>query len=556
MDYRETYELWKNDPCFDEADRKELALLTDEKEIEDRFYKELEFGTGGLRGIMGIGSNRINKYNVRKASNGFAKFLIEKYGTNVWRGVAIAYDTRNNSADYAKEAALAFTANGIPVYLFTFVSATPLLSFAVRYYNCVGGVVITASHNPKEYNGYKAYDETGCQLLPEDADAVIAKVNSISVTEAMTTTEEKAVSVGLLKYIGDDVLAAYSKEVRNAVPPMELTENAKLKVAYTALHGSGNITVRRVLRDAGFANVTCVKEQEEPDGNFPTVKSPNPGNEPSMEMVMKLGEEIGADIAVGSDPDADRAGVAIRHNGKLEFLDGNSIGALLLYYIAERNKGSMPKGPFFVTTIVSGELASDIAKANGIQTFKVLTGFKFIGDLMTKYQDDSNMNFLFGCEESYGFLSGSYVRDKCAAFAILTLCSACAYYKKRGLTLGDVMDRIHEEYGFYLDSLDNYVFKGKEGADKMKALSAKLRAEGRYLLPGISEIKDYAPGIDGLPASDVLKFFFEDGSWMAVRPSGTEPQIKVYYSTKARTKEEAEKNYLSRKAIMDRFFEA
>lgn len=555
MDYRETYELWKNDPCFDETDRKELALLTDEKEIEDRFYKELEFGTGGLRGIMGIGSNRINKYNVRKASNGFAKFLIEKYGTNVWRGVAIAYDTRNNSADYAKEAALAFTANGIPVYLFTFVSATPLLSFAVRYYNCVGGVVITASHNPKEYNGYKAYDETGCQLLPEDADAVIAKVNSISVTEAMTTTEEKAVSVGLLKYIGDDVLAAYSKEVRNAVPPMELTENAKLKVAYTALHGSGNITVRRVLRDAGFANVTCVKEQEEPDGNFPTVKSPNPGNEPSMEMVMKLGEEIGADIAVGSDPDADRAGVAIRHNGKLEFLDGNSIGALLLYYIAERNKGSMPKGPFFVTTIVSGELASDIAKANGIQTFKVLTGFKFIGDLMTKYQDDSNMNFLFGCEESYGFLSGSYVRDKCAAFAILTLCSACAYYKKRGLTLGDVMDRIHEEYGFYLDSLDNYVFKGKEGADKMKALSAKLRAEGRHLLPCISEIKDYAPGIDGLPASDVLKFFFEDGSWMAVRPSGTEPQIKVYYSTKARTKEEAEKNYLSRKAIMDRFFE-
>ena len=555
MNYRETYELWKTNPYFDEEDRKELALISDEKEIEDRFYKDLEFGTGGLRGIMGLGSNRINKYNVRKASNGFAKFLLDKYGTEVWRGVAIAYDTRNNSASYAKEAALAFAANGIPVYLFSFVSATPLLSFAVRYYHCVGGVVITASHNPKEYNGYKAYDENGCQLLPDDADAVIKKVNSISVTDAMTTTVEKAVSVKLLKYIGEEVLAAYSKAVREAVPEMNLIENAKLKVAYTALHGSGNVTVRRVLKDAGFANVTCVKEQEEPNGDFPTVKSPNPGNEPSMAMVMELGENIGADIAVGSDPDADRTGVAIRHNGKLEFLDGNSIGALLLYYTAERYKGMMPAGPFFVTTIVSGELASDIAKANDISVFKTLTGFKYIGEMMTRYQDDPNMNFIFGCEESYGFLSGDYVRDKCAAYAVLTLCSACAYYKKQGLELGDVMDRIHSEYGFYLDSLDNYVFKGKEGADKMKYLTAKLRAEGHNMFTGIKEIKDYAPGLDGLPASDVLKFFFEDGSWMAVRPSGTEPQIKVYYSTKAATKEVAENLYLQRKAVMDKFFE-
>ncbi len=555
MNYRETYELWKTNPCFDEEDRKELALISDEKEIEDRFYKDLEFGTGGLRGIMGLGSNRINKYNVRKASNGFAKFLLDKYGTEVWRGVAIAYDTRNNSASYAKEAALAFAANGIPVYLFTFVSATPLLSFAVRYYHCVGGVVITASHNPKEYNGYKAYDENGCQLLPDDADAVIKKVNSISVTDAMTTTVEKAVSVKLLKYIGEEVLAAYSKAVREAVPEMNLIDNAKLKVAYTALHGSGNVTVRRVLKDAGFANVTCVKEQEEPNGDFPTVKSPNPGNEPSMAMVMELGENIGADIAVGSDPDADRTGVAIRHNGKLEFLDGNSIGALLLYYTAERYKGKMPAGPFFVTTIVSGELASDIAKANDISVFKTLTGFKYIGELMTRYQDDPNMNFIFGCEESYGFLSGDYVRDKCAAYAVLTLCSACAYYKKQGLELGDIMDRIHSEYGFYLDSLDNYVFKGKEGADKMKYLTAKLRAEGHNMFTEIKEIKDYAPGLDGLPASDVLKFFFEDGSWMAVRPSGTEPQIKVYYSTKAATKEAAENLYIQRKAVMDKFFE-
>ncbi|MBR0416323.1 MAG: phospho-sugar mutase [Firmicutes bacterium] len=555
MDYRETYQLWKNDPYFDEEDRKELASLTDEKEIEDRFYKELEFGTGGLRGIMGVGSNRINKYNVRKASNGFARYLIDKYGTEVWRGVAVAYDTRNNSAEYAKETALAFAANGIPVYLFTFESATPLLSFAVRYYHCVGGVVVTASHNPKEYNGYKAYDENGCQLLTEDADAVIAKVNAIKVTEAMTTTEDKAVSVGLLKYIGEEVLQAYSRAVRDAVPEMNITDNAKMKIAYTALHGSGNVTVRRVLKDAGFANVQCVKEQEAPDGNFPTVKSPNPGNEPSMAMVIELGEKIGADIAVGSDPDADRAGVAIRHHGTLEFLDGNSIGALILYYLAERYQGKMPAGPFFVTTIVSGELASDIAKKNDIIVFKTLTGFKYIGELMTRYQDDPNMNFLFGCEESYGFLAGDYVRDKCAAFAILTLCSACAYYQKQGMELGDVMDRIHEEYGFYLDSLDNYVFKGKEGAEKMKGLTAELREKGAALMTGVSEIKDYAPGLDGLPKADVLKYFFEDGSWVAIRPSGTEPQIKVYYSTKAETKEAAEKKYLERKAIIDKVME-
>ena len=555
MDYREPYQLWKNDPYFDEEDRKELASLTDEKEIEDRFYKELEFGTGGLRGIMGVGSNRINKYNVRKASNGFARYLIDKYGTEVWRGVAVAYDTRNNSAEYAKETALAFAANGIPVYLFTFESATPLLSFAVRYYHCVGGVVVTASHNPKEYNGYKAYDENGCQLLTEDADAVIAKVNAIKVTEAMTTTEDKAVSVGLLKYIGEEVLQAYSRAVRDAVPEMNITDNAKMKIAYTALHGSGNVTVRRVLKDAGFANVQCVKEQEAPDGNFPTVKSPNPGNEPSMAMVIELGEKIGADIAVGSDPDADRAGVAIRHHGTLEFLDGNSIGALILYYLAERYQGKMPAGPFFVTTIVSGELASDIAKKNDIIVFKTLTGFKYIGELMTRYQDDPNMNFLFGCEESYGFLAGDYVRDKCAAFAILTLCSACAYYQKQGMELGDVMDRIHEEYGFYLDSLDNYVFKGKEGAEKMKGLTAELREKGAALMTGVSEIKDYAPGLDGLPKADVLKYFFEDGSWVAIRPSGTEPQIKVYYSTKAETKEAAEKKYLERKAIIDKVME-
>lgn len=553
MGYKEIFEKWRDDPYFDAGDRAELSALTDEKDIEDRFYKELEFGTGGLRGIMGIGSNRMNKYNIRRASNGFARFLINRYGVNVNRGVAIAYDTRNNSEDFAMEAALAFAANGVRVFLFETVSATPLLSFAVRRLGCVGGVVITASHNTKEYNGYKAYDENGCQLLAEDADEVIGYVNSISITDAMTTTEEKAIQAGLLSYIGEDILSEYSKAVRSAVPEMDFGANAKLKIAYTPLHGSGSLTVQRVLRDAGFINVNVVPEQEYPDGNFPTVKSPNPGNEAAMEMAIKLGEELGADIAVGSDPDADRAGVAIRCGDRLKFLDGNSMAALIMYYLADRYQGKLPAGPFFVTTIVSGELASDVAKQNDITVFKTLTGFKYIGALMTRFQDDPNMNFIFGCEESYGFLAGDYVRDKCAAFAILILCCAAAWYLKQEKTLGDVMDDIHQQYGFYKDSLDNYSFPGKDGAEKMKELSARLRAAGKELMPEIAEIKDYSLGTDGLPKSDVLKYFFTDGSWMAIRPSGTEPLIKVYYSTKGDTQEEAEKKYLSRKESIDAF---
>ena len=350
------------------------------------------------------------------------------------------------------------------------------------------------------------------------------------------------------------MLKAYSKAVRAAVPEMNLTDNAKIKIAYTPLHGSGNITVRRVLKDAGFLNITTVAAQEEADGNFPTVASPNPGSEAAMKMAMELGEEIGADIAVGSDPDADRAGVAIRHHGKLEFLDGNSMAALMLKYLTDRFGRELPEHPLFVTTIVSGELASDIAKKRGMEVCKVLTGFKYIGEQMTLCQDDPARNFFFGCEESYGFLSGDYARDKCAAFAILTLCSACAWYAQRCRSLGDVMDEIHEEYGFYLDSLDSYKFPGKEGAEKMKNLTAALRTEGKDLLPDVDRITDYAPGMEGLPPSDVLKFFFGDGSWMAIRPSGTEPLIKVYYSTRGESAEAAEASYLARKERMDRFF--
>lgn len=554
MNYKDIYLKWKNDEFFDAGFRAELSALSDEKEIEDRFYKELEFGTGGLRGVMGAGSNRMNRYTVRKAAAGFGLYLLDRYGDAAKeRGIAVAYDTRNNSKDFALETALAIADLGIKAYLFEMISATPLLSFAVRYLNCVGGVVITASHNPKEYNGFKAYDETGCQLCVDDAEAAIEKINGLEIDRVAVADEAAALAEGKLVYIGEDVLAEYSKAVIAASPSYDREKLGKLKVAYSPIHGSGNVSVRRVLKDAGF-NIDVLAAQEKADGNFPTVKSPNPGNEPTMAMALEFGNEIGADIVVASDPDADRAGVLIRHGGKLEFLDGNSIGALLLYYVIERDEGKT-KGPHFISTIVSGELTGDICRKYGVAVDRYLTGFKFIGEAMTKMQSDPDNNFLFGCEESFGFLGGDYVRDKCAAYAILNLCTACAYYLDRGKTLGDVMDSIHEEFGFYLDSLDSYVFKGKEGAEKMKALTAGLREKGASLLPGVSDIKDYAPGCDGLPPSDVLKYFFEDGSWMAVRPSGTEPQIKVYYSTKGASKSDAEKSYAERKSVMDKYFE-
>lgn len=553
MDYKDNYKLWIENDFFDKDTKAELLAITDEKEIEDRFYKELEFGTGGLRGIMGAGTNRMNKYTVRKAAEGFAKYLKDEHPGEEKKGIAIAYDTRNNSSVFAKEAALAICAQGVDAYLFDMVSATPLLSFAVRYLGCIGGIVITASHNTKEYNGFKAYDKHGCQLCVDDAQKAISYINKIDITKAETISEKEAIDKDLLHYIGEDVLKQYSKAVRATVPEVDKALIESLNLVYTPLHGSGNYSVRRVLEDAGF-KLNIVKEQELPNGEFPTVKSPNPGSADALTMAIDLGNKLDADIVVGSDPDADRAGIAIRHNGKLEFLDGNSMGALMLYYLLERNKGNLPKGPVFISTIVSGELAPDIAKANGLSVDRVLTGFKFIGELMTKYQSDPNKNFFFGCEESYGFLSGDYVRDKCAAFAILTICTACTYYKNLGKTLGDIMDEIHEKYGYYLDSLDSYVFKGKEGAEKMPLLTKGLREKGKELFDGVKEIKDYKNGIDGLPKSDVLKYFFDDGSWLAVRPSGTEPQIKVYYSTKGKDANAAYRKYSDRKAVMDQYF--
>ena len=530
-DYRERYEFWKDSSFFDEATRAELAALTDEKEIEDRFYRDLEFGTGGARGLMGAGTNRFNSYNVRRISQGFAAYLLKTFGEDAKKkGVAVAYDTRNNSAEYAKQTALTMCAAGVPAFLYTFTCPTPMLSFTVRDLGCVGGVIITASHNTKEYNGYKAYDETGCQLYPYTADAVIAEVGKIDITKTVIMDEEEAVKKGLLKYLGEEELSRYITAVEGQTDYLSDGAKAALKAVYTPLHGAGLVPITRVLKELGYTGVSVVKEQTAPDGNFPTVISPNPGDESAMELAIKQALAEGADIAVGSDPDADRIGMAvIDRDGSARFLTGNQICALLINYVFTRRKDRLGPNPCIITTVVTSEMGSDIARSYGLSAEEVLTGFKFIGERMTRLKESGAKTFEFGYEESNGCLLGDYARDKDSAVAIMKICEMAAFYKAHGKTLGEVLDGLYEKFGYYLDHLDNYVFTGKEGAEKIAAINKKLRGIGTALSPDIASMKDFEKGVDGLPPSDVLKYWFKDGSWMAIRPSGTEPKTTVYY---------------------------
>ena len=530
-DYRESYEYWLSSPIFDEQTKAELRAITDEKEIEDRFYRNLEFGTGGARGVMGAGTNRMNIYNIRKITAGFAKHLLNEYGDDAGkRGVAIAFDPRNNSKDFAKAAALTFAAYGVKAHLYTMISATPLLSFTVRYLGCVGGVVVTASHNTKEYNGYKAYDKTGCQLYPYEADKVIAEVEKTSLEEIKTISEEDAVNSGLLKYIGDEILRKFMDAVEEQGHELSKEAKENLKVVYTPLHGAGNVPVRTVLAERGFTNVSVVKEQELPDGNFPTVSSPNPGDEGALALAMAQAEKENADIVVGSDPDSDRIGMSARgKDGKFRFYSGNQICAMLINYVLLRRKERLTDKSMLITTVVTSEFGSDIARKYGLEVAEVLTGFKFIGELQERIQRETDKVVEFGYEESNGCLTGNYARDKDSVVAIMLMCEMAAYFKEKGMTIVDVLQSLYDEYGYYLDHLDSFVFKGKDGAEKIRAINAKLREMGKELDPDIVSVKDYAPGIEGLPPSDVLKFRYKDGSWMAIRPSGTEPKIKVYY---------------------------
>lgn len=524
MNIREKYEYWLT---FDEDTRKELESITDEKEIEDRFYKDLEFGTGGLRGIMGAGANRMNKYTVGKATKGLCEYLKNEFSGE--KSVVIAYDSRNNSKAFAECAAEVLCYNGIKTFLFDEIMPTPVLSFSVKYLNCNAGIVITASHNPKEYNGYKVYDKYGCQLVPQYADKVISYINNVKDIKSVKYMNlNMALSNGFLTYIGDEVLNSYISEVEKMAVYKEVSD---LKIVYTPLHGTGNIPVRKVLSDMSF-DVSVVKEQTVADGNFITVRSPNPEEKDALNMALEQAKRANADLVIGTDPDCDRVGVGVLHNGEYTLLTGNQTGALLVDFYLKFKKQSLNPKSTLVKTIVTNDLGAEIARKNGLNVVETLTGFKYIGDQITKYEKTGENEFLIGYEESYGYLVGTYARDKDAVIASMLICEMAAYYKKHKMTLVDALNVLYSEYGFYLDALDSFVLKGKDGASRIKNIMSYFRANKATVFPNITDVKDYSTGIGDLPKSNVLKFFLKGGSWIAVRPSGTEPKLKMYYSVR------------------------
>ena len=524
MDIHEKYEYWLT---FDDNTKNELESITDKKEIEDRFYKDLEFGTGGLRGIMGAGANRMNKYTVGKATKGLCEYLKNEFAGE--KSVVIAYDSRNNSKAFAECAAEVLCYNGIKTFLFEEIMPTPVLSFSVKYLNCNAGIVITASHNPKEYNGYKVYDKYGCQLVPQYADKVISYINNVKDIKSVKHMNlNMALSNGYLTYIGDEVLNSYISEVEKMAVYKEATD---LKIVYTPLPGTGNIPVRKVLSDMSF-DVSVVKEQAVADGNFTTVRSPNPEEKDALNMALEQAKRANADLVIGTDPDCDRGGVGVLHNGEYTLLTGNQTGALLVDFYLKFKKQSLNPKTTLVKTIVTNDLGAEIARKNGLNVVETLTGFKYIGDQITKYEKTGENEFLIGYEESYGYLVGTYARDKDAVIASMLICEMAAYYKKNKMTLVDALNVLYSEYGFYLDALDSFVLKGKDGASRIKNIMSYFRANTATVFPNITDVKDYSMGIGDLPKSNVLKFFLKGGSWIAVRPSGTEPKLKMYYSVR------------------------
>lgn len=524
MDIHEKYEYWLT---FDDNTKNELESITDKKEIEDRFYKDLEFGTGGLRGIMGAGANRMNKYTVGKATKGLCEYLKNEFAGE--KSVVIAYDSRNNSKAFAECAAEVLCYNGIKTFLFEEIMPTPVLSFSVRCLNCNAGIVITASHNPKEYNGYKVYDKYGCQLVPQYADKVISYINNVKDIKSVKHMNlNMALSNGYLTYIGDEVLNSYISEVEKMAVYKEASD---LKIVYTPLHGTGNIPVRKVLSDMSF-DVSVVKEQAVADGNFTTVRSPNPEEKDALNMALEQAKRANTDLVIGTDPDCDRVGVGVLHNGEYTLLTGNQTGALLVDFYLKFKKQSLNPKSTLVKTIVTNDLGAEIARKNGLNVVETLTGFKYIGDQITKYEKTGENEFLIGYEESYGYLVGTYARDKDAVIASMLICEMAAYYKKNKMTLVDALNVLYSEYGFYLDALDSFVLKGKDGASRIKNIMSYFRANKATVFPNITDVKDYSTGIGDLPKSNVLKFFLKGGSWIAVRPSGTEPKLKMYYSVR------------------------
>lgn len=546
--FREKYDMWLESPYVDDILKEELkSIEKDDTEIEDRFFKELEFGTGGMRGKIGAGSNRINIVTVAKATQGIADYLNEKYSDEI--SVAIAYDSRNMSREFSEKAASVFAANNINVYLFEGLRPTPELSFTVRHFKCKAGVVITASHNPPEYNGYKVYDQYGGQVV-KDADTIINKINKVMLKDIKYSNFDNNEKIHI---IGNDIDTIYINEVKKLSLNNDIDN--ELKIVYTPLHGTGNKLVRKALDELGYKNVFVVKEQELPDSQFSTVKSPNPEEMSSFEIAIKKSEELNAEIIIGTDPDCDRVGLVVKnHQGEYVPLNGNQTGVLLLNYVlgSLSEQGRIPENGAIVLTIVTSEMGRAIASKYNVAAFDTLTGFKYIAELMQKFEDTREYSFLFGYEESYGYLAGTFVRDKDAVIASVLICEMAAYYKKKGKLLIDVLNDIYNEHGYYIEETVSLSFAGVTGLNKMKSIMEYFRENKLNTLAGkdIPFIYDYKLGIalnlkDGkteklsYPKSDVLKFSFEDGSWLVLRPSGTEPKLKVYFSIKGENKAES-----------------
>ena len=561
MDYLKEYERWCTEPAFDEKTKKELLEIKgNDEEIKDRFYKELEFGTAGLRGVIGMGTNRMNKYTVGKATQGLANYIIEQ-GTQD-KGVAISYDSRRMSDEFSLQTALILNANGIKTYLFEKLRPVPELSFAVRQLGCTAGIMITASHNPPKYNGYKVYWDDGSQIVaPRDKD-IIAKVRAISdFKEIKTISKEEAVNKGLFNVVGTEMDDKYINTLKSLVlnPEIVREEGKKLKRVYTPLHGTGNTVTSRLLKELGFENVYVVPEQEKPDGNFPTVDYPNPEDKKAFKLALELAKKVDADVVLANDPDADRLGIYAKDikTGEYMTYTGN-MSALLIaeYRISQmKEKGLLPADGMFITTIVSSELAKAIAKNYGLECIEVLTGFKNIGAVIKKAEEKKDKTYVFGFEESYGCLIGDYARDKDGISAVMSLCEAAAYYKSKGMTLWDQMMKIYEKYGFYKEDQVSIVLEGADGAEKIKSMMTNMRNNlpekiGKYKViefkdVELDEIKNLLTGEQrktGLPKSNVLYYELENNAWCCVRPSGTEPKIKLYMGVKADSMESAEKD--------------
>lgn len=559
MEYLEKYREWLENPYFDEDTKAELREIAgDDSEIKERFYKDLEFGTAGLRGIIGAGTNRLNIYTVRKATQGLANYIMKRNGQD--RGVAIAYDSRRMSPEFADEAALCLAANGIKAYVFETLRPTPELSYAVRALGCIAGINITASHNPPEYNGYKVYWEDGAQITPPHDKGIMDEVKAVTdynTVKTMSLADAKA--AGMYEVIGAQVDDGYIAELKKQVIHQDAIDEmgSELKIVYSPLHGTGNIPARRILKELGFKNVYIVKEQELPDGEFPTVSYPNPEAEEAFTLGLKLAREVDADLVLATDPDADRLGVYVKDtkSGEYKVLTGNMSGCLLADYELGQRKAAegLPEDGYLIKTIVTSNMADAIAKGYGVGLIEVLTGFKYIGQQILGFETTGKGKYLFGFEESYGCLIGTHARDKDAIVATMALCEAAAYYKTKGMTLWDAMMDMYERYGYYKDSIQSITLKGIEGLQKIQEILETLRKNPPMEVGGYRVLKarDYEADIikdittgevtpTGLPASNVLYYDLTDDAWLCVRPSGTEPKVKFYYGIKGTSLEDAD----------------